>query len=251
MYARNNPPLRNMKTYCFDIDGTLCHLVPNGDYSVAIPMAKAVDEVNRLYDEGNTIILFTARGASSGMDWHDMTVDQLRSWGLKYHRLITKGKPSFDVLIDDKAINASDWRNSVCGTRGVLAGAFDLIHPGYCKMMDFCKNHCDHLTVLLHDDPSLERNKMRPVHTVEERREVLMSMKFVDDVIIYQSEQELEMCLSSGKYDVRFLGEDYRGKDYTGKHIALSVVFVPRQHTYSTTALKKAISESYTQYMKG
>lgn len=240
-----------MKTYCFDIDGTLCHIVPKGDYSVAIPMVKAIAEVNRLYDEGNTIILFTARGASSGIDWHEMTVDQLRSWGLKYHRLITKGKPSFDVLIDDKAINASDWRKSVCGKRGVLAGAFDLIHPGYCRMMDFCKKNCDHLTVLLHDDPSLERKKMRPVHTVNERQEILMSMKFVDDVIVYQSEHDLFSLLSSGNYGVRFLGEDYSGKDYTGKNIDLPVVFVPRQHTYSTTTLKKAISDSYTEYVKG
>ena len=240
-----------MKTYCFDIDGTLCHIVPNGDYSVAIPMVKAIAEVNRLYDAGNTIILFTARGASSGIDWHDMTVDQLLSWGLKYHRLITKGKPSFDVLIDDKAINASDWRKSVCGTRGVLAGAFDLIHPGYCRMIGFCKKNCDHLTVLLHDDPSLERKKMRPVHTVDERREILMSMKFIDDVIVYQSEHDLSSLLSSGNYGVRFLGEDYRGKDYTGKDIDLPVVFVPRQHTYSTTALKKVIHDSYTKYMKG
>jgi cytidyltransferase-like protein len=240
-----------MKTYCFDIDGTLCHLVQNGDYSVAVPIKKAVAEVNALYDAGNTIILFTARGASTGIDWHDMTADQIRSWGLKYHRLITKGKPSFDIMIDDKAINAVDWRKSYCGTNGVLAGAFDLIHPGYCRMMNFCKQHCDRLTVLLHDNPSIERKKMRPVHTTAERQEILLSMKFVDGVVVYSTEQDLRNELSSGKYDVRFLGDDYRGKDYTGKDIDVPVIFVPRVHIYSTTALKKAISDSYTDYMKG
>ena len=76
-------------------------------------------------------------------------------------------------------------------------------------------------------------------------------MKFVDAVVVYSTEQDLQNELSSGKYDVRFLGDDYRGKDYTGKNIDLPVIFIPRSHRYSTTALKKAISDSYTEYMKG
>lgn len=235
--------------YCFDIDGTLCHIVSDGNYANAVPMMKAVDEVNRLHDSGHKIVLFTARGASTGIDWRDITEKQLVSWGIKYHELITSGKPTCDVFVDDKAINALEWRKTSCGVRGTLAGAFDLIHPGYCRMFQFCKENCDHLTVHLHDDPSVERPKLKPVHTVQERIEILKSLKYVDDVVVYSTENELASLLQYGNYDVRFLGEDYTGKSYTGKEIDLRVVFVPRQHTYSTTSLKKKISDSYLCFM--
>jgi glycerol-3-phosphate cytidylyltransferase len=116
-------------------------------------------------------------------------------------------------------------------------------------MFEFCKQNCDHLTVHLHDDPSTERPKMKPVHTVEERIEILKSIKYVDAVTVYSTENELALLLANGKYDVRFLGDDYREKNYTGKELNIPIVFVPRQHTYSTTALKKAISESYSSFI--
>ena len=250
MCPRSHSSFCNM-IYCFDIDGTLCHIVSDGNYANAVPMTKAISEVNRLHDCGHKIVLFTARGASTGIDWRKVTENQLMSWDIKYDELITDRKPTCDVFVDDKAINALDWRKSSCGIRGTLAGAFDLIHPGYCRMFQFCKENCDHLTVHLHDDPSLERPKMKPVHTVKERIEILKSLKYVDEVRVYSTEKELEALLQSGKYDVRFLGDDYREKNYTGKEMDIPIAFVPRQHTYSTTALKKAISDSYTEYMKG
>lgn len=231
--------------YCFDLDGTLCTSVTTGDYMDAQPLSKAIDYVNDLYSQGHKIILFTGRGSSSGIDWTEKTKAQVYSWGIKHHELILNRKPTYDVVIDDKAINALEWRKINCGVKGVLAGAFDLIHPGYCRMFAECKQKCDHLTVLLHEDPSLERGKKKPVHTIEERKEILLSMKNIDDVITYKSELELENLLSSTFYDIRFLGDDYRNSTYTGKHLPIKIEFISRSHGYSTTRLKTIITYSY------
>ena len=71
---------------------------------------EAIKKINYLYDEGNKIIFMTARGSVSKRDWTQFTVDQLKSWGVKYHELIMNKKPHADFFIDDKAINAEDWR---------------------------------------------------------------------------------------------------------------------------------------------
>jgi len=231
--------------YCFDLDGTLCESVMDGDYMKAIPIQKAIDKVNSLYDEGNEIIIFTGRGSSSGIDWSDRTKDQLNRWNLKHHRLIMNVKPTYDIVIDDKAVNAADWRKNNCGTRGVLAGAFDLIHPGYVRMFEFCKRKCDHLTVLLHDDPSVERKKLKPVHSVNERIEILSSLKYIDAIIPYSTEEDLYQLFKTGNYDVRFLGDDYYDKGYTGQDLNMKIIFINRNHGYSTTALKQKIALSF------
>ena len=94
--------------YCFDIDGTLCSTVHNGNYHDAIPIFKRISHVNFLYNHGNHIIIFTARGSTTGINWRKATVAQLHDWGLLYHQLIL-GKPEADVFIDDKAFNAEDF----------------------------------------------------------------------------------------------------------------------------------------------
>jgi cytidyltransferase-like protein len=227
--------------YCFDLDGTLCTSVQNSDYTQAQPFQKAIDYVNSLYDTGLRIIIFTGRGSSSGKDWTEFTKQQIDGWGLKYHELITNRKPTYDVIIDDKAVNAEYWRSKFCGIRGVLAGAFDLIHPGYCRMFKEAKQHCDHLTVLLHEDPSIERAKIKPVHSVEERKEILNSIKYIDDIIVYKTEKDLQELLCSGNFDKRFLGEDYKDKYYTAADCSKKIVFINRDHGYSTTKLKEKI----------
>lgn len=98
-------PLR----YCFDLDNTLCETIGR-NYADAIPYPKVIDEVNRLFDEGHHITIYTARGGTSKIDHHELTVSQLSKWNVKYSELIDKNKPSFDILIDDKAINAQTWR---------------------------------------------------------------------------------------------------------------------------------------------
>lgn len=93
--------------YCFDVDGTLCTNT-EGEYEKAVPFPEVIEQVNRLYDEGHEILLLTARGSTTNIDWRTTTERQLQEWGVKYHRLYL-GKPTAHVYIDDKAINLADW----------------------------------------------------------------------------------------------------------------------------------------------
>lgn len=93
--------------YCFDLDGTLCSDT-GGDYANATPRPEVISKLNELYDAGHTIIVYTARGSTTGLDWRELTEAQLKSWNVKHHRLIM-GKPGGDVFIDDKCIHVSDF----------------------------------------------------------------------------------------------------------------------------------------------
>lgn len=235
--------------YCFDIDGTLCH-TPNNevgkpDYANAQPYPYMVEQVNLLYSEGNHIIFQTARGKGSGIDHTEFTKKQLDDWGYKYHELFPMFcKPTADIFIDDKGINVEDWKKQQPKIKGIVAGAFDLIHPGYVRMFEECKRHCNHLTIALHEDPSLARpQKLSPVQTLDERKEILRAIKYIDDIIVYQEENTFLSHLDD--YDIRFLGDDYRDGSYTGKDKSIKIVFVNRDHDYSTTELKRKIVNSW------
>lgn len=93
----------SVKTYAFDLDGTLCSLT-DGNYEAAQPFPRRINHVNKLHDLGNRIIIFTARGSTSQRDLFEFTTLQLKSWGLKFDELVT-GKPHFDILVDDKAVS--------------------------------------------------------------------------------------------------------------------------------------------------
>lgn len=95
------------KTYIVDIDNTIC-VSEGGNYNESKPMHNRIAKINKLYDEGHTIIYWTARGGTSGIDWTDKTHSQLAAWGCKYNE-IRMWKPSYDIWIDDKAINAEDF----------------------------------------------------------------------------------------------------------------------------------------------
>lgn len=95
------------KVFCFDIDGTICTNT-NGTYDDAKPMEDRIRKLNALYDDGHEIILFTARGSTTGIDWSDKTKDQMDAWGVKYHKLIF-GKPFAHVFIDDRAVKDIEW----------------------------------------------------------------------------------------------------------------------------------------------
>jgi glycerol-3-phosphate cytidylyltransferase len=128
-------------------------------------------------------------------------------------------------------------------TTGVIAGNFDVIHPGYIRMFNECKENCDYFVVLLHDDPTIERpEKMKPVLTVDERREILFALG-IDTVIAYNTETELYDMLKHGNYDVRFLGSDYIGKDFTGRDLPIRIHYICRDHDWSTTKFKKLIAD--------
>ena len=129
--------------------------------------------------------------------------------------------------------------------KGFIAGNFDVIHPGYIKMFNECNNNCDHFTVLLHSDPSIERpDKLKPILTLEERIEVLSSIKFVDDIKSYTYETELYELIKNGGYSVRFLGDDYINKSFTGDDLNIHIHYLNRDHGWSTTKFKNLIAKT-------
>lgn len=107
-----------MKKYVFDIDGTICN-TKNSDYENSTPIFERIRIINRLYEEGNTIYFFTARGMGRAKDcadtaikmFYDLTFSQLESWGVKHHGLFL-GKPSGDFYIDDKGVKDEDFFKS-------------------------------------------------------------------------------------------------------------------------------------------
>ena len=127
---------------------------------------------------------------------------------------------------------------------GVIAGNFDVIHPGYIYMFDECKKHCDILLLLLHDDPSIERpEKIKPMLDLSERNMILSSLKQVNRIITYQKESDLYDILKSQKIDIRFLGDDYKDKAFTGDDLGIPIHYLDRSHGWSTTKFKKMIAE--------
>lgn len=92
------------KTFCIDIDGVVANLSPNNDYNLSTPNISVIEKINRLYDTKNYIILFTARGSKTGIDWSEVTATQMKKWGVKYHEL-RFGKPAADYYIDDRLIS--------------------------------------------------------------------------------------------------------------------------------------------------
>lgn len=96
------------KKICFDIDGVLASLTPGNDYSKAMPIQNNIDILNELYPH-NHIVLFTARGSETGIDWKEVTQNQMNAWGVKYHEL-RFGKPGADMFIDDRAVNINDLK---------------------------------------------------------------------------------------------------------------------------------------------
>ena len=98
-----------MKNYCFDLDGTLCTNT-EGEYETAQPFFDRINKVNELYDNGNHILIFTARGTVTGTDWTSFTQDQLLRWGVRYHDL-KLGKPFAHIYVDDRGISDGDFFN--------------------------------------------------------------------------------------------------------------------------------------------
>ena len=129
------------------------------------------------------------------------------------------------------------------GKIGFIAGNFDLIHPGYIYTFEAAKKECDYFIVFLHADPSLIRNaKYTPVIPLHERYKTLMALETVDEVVTYETEEDLLKLIEFFKPDVRILGDEYIGKRFTGDHLPVEIVYTTRSHGWSTTKLKNMIT---------
>ena len=136
-----------------------------------------------------------------------------------------------------------------CGKIGFTCSTFDLLHAGHITMLEEAKHHCDYLIVGLQNDPTLDRpEKNAPVQTIVERQLQLAAVKYVDEIVIYNTEQDLVDLLLTLQIDVRVLGDEYKNKDFTGKDIAKQrgskIVFNGRDHSFSSTSLRKRVYQA-------
>ena len=136
-----------------------------------------------------------------------------------------------------------------CGKIGFTCSTFDLLHAGHVAMLEEAKHHCDFLIVGLLNDPTLDRpEKNAPIQSIVERQIQLAAIKYVDEVVIYNTEQDLEDLLLTLPIDVRILGVEYKTKDFTGKQIAkdrgMKLVFNGRDHSFSSTSLRKRVASA-------
>ena len=130
--------------------------------------------------------------------------------------------------------------------KGIIAGNFDVIHPGYIEMFNEMKKHVSEIHVLLHIDPSLNRpEKIKPLLSVKDRKNTLIALKGITQVSSYNTEQELLQLIIDVNPEIRFLGEDYINRtDYTGYGLPPKIIFLKRDHGWSTTKFKKLITDS-------
>ena len=128
---------------------------------------------------------------------------------------------------------------------GITFGSFDLCHYGHALMFEESKEHCDYLIVGVQSDPSFDRpEKNKPVQSHEERIGIVSSLKFVDEVVTYDTEADLIEVLKKIQPDVRILGADHEGKPFTGHELPIKCIFNTRDHGYSTSELRRRVFEA-------
>jgi glycerol-3-phosphate cytidylyltransferase len=129
--------------------------------------------------------------------------------------------------------------------KGFTAGSFDLLHAGHILMLKEIRAQCDFLIVGLQTDPTIDRpEKNKPIETIEERKIKLEGCKYVDQIILYDTEADLYNLLKKIKPDVRFLGADWQSKHFTGDDLPIKIIFNSRDHNYSSSNLRKRILDS-------
>lgn len=132
---------------------------------------------------------------------------------------------------------------------GFTASSFDLFHSGHVAMLKEARSNCDYMIVGLQTDPTFDRpDKNKPIQSVFERYVQLEGCKYIDEIIPYATEQDLQDILLTYKIDVRFIGEEYKSKNFTGKQLCvdkgIEIHYNKRQHSFSTSNLRKRISEA-------
>ena len=132
---------------------------------------------------------------------------------------------------------------------GITFSSFDLFHSGHVAMLKEARANCDYMIVGLQTDPTLDRpEKNKPIQSVFERYVQLEGCKYIDEIIPYESEKDLTDIFLTYGIDVRFIGEEYKDKDFTAKQICvdknIKIHYNKRQHSFSTTNLRKRIKET-------
>jgi glycerol-3-phosphate cytidylyltransferase len=135
---------------------------------------------------------------------------------------------------------------------GITFSTFDMLHAGHIAMLSEAKNHCDYLIAGLQTDPTIDRpdTKNKPVQSIVERQIQLAACRYVDEVVVYQTEQDLVDLLLILPIDVRILGVEYEDKEFTGKHECyrrgIECIFNGRDHSFSSSSLRKRVAEAET-----
>lgn len=136
---------------------------------------------------------------------------------------------------------------------GITFSTFDLLHAGHIGMLREAKTYCDYLIVGLQSDPTIDRpdTKNKPIQTMVERYAQLNALKFVDEIVPYQTEEDVIDILQLFQIDVRFLGDEYRDKDFTGKDVCrkrdIDLHFNKRDHRFSSSGLRQRVCEKQSQ----
>ena len=142
-------------------------------------------------------------------------------------------------------------------TIGITFSTFDMLHAGHIAMLAEAKNHCDYLIAGLQTDPTIDRNtKNTPVQSIVERQIQLAACRYVDEVVVYQTEQDLVDLLLILPLDVRVLGVEYENHEYTGKQEGwirgIVPIFNRRDHSFSSSSLRKRVVQAETEkHLKG
>jgi glycerol-3-phosphate cytidylyltransferase len=135
---------------------------------------------------------------------------------------------------------------------GITFSTFDMLHAGHIAMLAEAKNHCDYLICGLQTDPTIDRpdTKNKPVQSIVERQIQLAACRYVDEVVVYQTEQDLIDLLLILPIDIRVLGIEYEDKEYTGKQECwqrgIQCIFNGRDHSFSSSSLRKRVAEAET-----
>lgn len=133
---------------------------------------------------------------------------------------------------------------------GIVFSAFDLLHAGHIAMLSEAKNHCDYLICGLQTDPTIDRpeTKNKPIQSIVERQIQLAACRYVDEVVVYSTEQDLVDLLLILPVDVRILGVEYADKEFTGKSEcelrSIDIIFNGRDHSFSSSSLRKRVYDS-------
>lgn len=133
---------------------------------------------------------------------------------------------------------------------GIVFSSFDMLHAGHIAMLAEAKNHCDYLIAALQTDPTIDRpsTKNKPVQSIVERQIQLAAVRYVDEIVVYQTEKDLEDILLTLPVNVRILGVEYKNTEFTGKNICeqrgIDLIYNSRDHSFSSSSLRKRVAQA-------